>query len=157
MFHLEEYWVRIVENDFSYGFFWGASVVVGVLFLLWLLNLLSALFNRTKRCREIILSAGGGGIALSEGAVVAAVKILGEGFPWFELRRIRLCCRRGCGYQLRMTLSYELSCDRSLPEEVEKFRNRIKSGLSDMLGIPENLEICVYLSVVISVNCVRDG
>ena len=56
-----------------------------------------------------------------------------------------------------MTLSYELSCDRSLPEEVEKFRNRIKSGLSDMLGMPESVEICVNLSGVKSGKCVRDG
>ena len=148
MLQLEEYWVRILENDFSYGFFWGASVVIGILLVLWVLNLLCALCCRTKRCRELSLSSGGGELTLSEGAVIAAVKILGDGFPWFELRRIRLCCRRGSGYQLRITAGYELSGERSLPEEVEKFRSAVKGGLSSMLGLPESVEICVALSGV---------
>lgn len=148
MLQLEEYWVMILENDFSYGFFWGALVVIGILLVLWVLNLLCAVFCRTKRCRELSLPSGGGELTLSEGAVIAAVKILGESFPWFELRRIRLCCRRGSGYQLRITLSYELSGERSLPEEVEKFRSAIKGGLSSMLGLPDSVEICVVLSGV---------
>ncbi len=145
---LGNYWSKIVENDFSYGFFWGASLVVAVLLLLWLLNVLSALFFRSRRCRELEVSSSGGLLFVSEGAVVSAVKILGVDFPWLELGRIRLYRKRGKGYELSIRIRYELSKERSLPDEVSKYRNALREGLSGMLGITEDLAIVVNLSGV---------
>ena len=145
MLQLEGLWTRIVEDDFSYGFFWGALLTLAVLLLLWGLNLLCAFLCRSRRCRELRILSEGGGLSVAEGAVVSAVKLLGESFPWLDLQRVRLYRSRGLGVELRINARYELSRGRSLPEEVSKFREYIRDGLSGMLGLPEEVKICINL------------
>lgn len=140
-----EPWRELWDCEVSRAYLLGVGSTLVVIAAFLLLKILNYLFFRIRRCREIIVPAADGDVAIAYGAVESALRRMLAAFPNLELHELRLYTNRRT-YALHLVCNYDAARrGGDFPAEIRQLKETIFSELKKLFGIESVRKIRVRL------------
>lgn len=138
-------WRTLLSNDFNRGYVLGVGVVLAVVLLILMVKILMAIAFRTRRCREIVVSAPDGDVMVAYEAVKGAITTAVTRFPAFGVRDIKLYRRGKRTYLVELFGSFDASGSAVFPQQAMEIKQTIFGALESIFGIDNVRQIRIHL------------
>lgn len=141
---LSSWWSELISNDFNYAYMLGVGTALVVIITILLLKILTVLFFRTRRCREITVGAADGDVMIAGTAIESAVNAVLADFPALDLRDFKLY-RSGKRYILSLVCNFDATNKANFPEEIKTLKTAIFTCMKDLFGVENVRQIRIRL------------